>query len=151
MADGTVQTVTAKNVRTDTDYVILRPYVASGTPAKGQAVYVTSAGDTAALAQANAAATSRAAGIVVAVADPALSTANTAADGDGITVCVYGPVYGFSGMTPGAIMYVSSGAAGAIVTGAPTGAGTWTWGIGYAEDANTLFVMPGLLAPTSNS
>lgn len=148
MADGTVQTVVAKNVRTDLDFSRVRPYVASGTPQKGQAVYPTSAGDTAALAQANAAATARAIGIVVAVADPALATANQAADGDAISVCVFGPVYGFSGMTPGAVMYVSAATAGAIVTPAPSG-GFWVWPIGYAEDANTLFVMPGVSAPAS--
>jgi len=70
--------------------------------------------------------------------------------GDGITVCVFGPVAGFSGLTPGVRQFQSS-TAGAITETAPTGAGTWTAPVGYAESDGVLFVLPGLQAPASNS
>ena len=147
MADGTVQSVTAKYVHADLDYCILRPYVVASTVNKGDACYVSTT-DTVAAARANAAETSRANGIIVGVPEAGQTTA---VSGDPVTVCVFGPVTGFSGLVGGTIYYVSSGAAGSIVTPAPTGAGTWTWAIGYGEDAGTLFVLPGLLTPSSNS
>lgn len=79
------------------------------------------------LCDGNAAGTSAARGVMVAPED--------AVDGDMIDVCVYGPVEGYTGMTPGAIHYVSD-TAGEI----GTGAGSNTKRIGWAISATALFV-----------
>lgn len=115
----------------------------------GNAVYVASDDDVEA-ADANAAASVQACGLLVALAgsDP---SDTVGASGDRGTVCNFGPVYCSGwGLTPGAIYYVSE-TTGGITATKPSGAGTWSWGIGYAIDADTLFVLPGLVAPVSNS
>jgi hypothetical protein len=115
----------------------------------GNAVYI-AADDDVEVTDANAAATSKAIGLLVQLATEIPGTTVGAA-GDRGTICNLGHVYckGW-GLTPGAIYYVSE-TAGAITATAPTGAGTWTSVIGYAIDADTLFVQPGALAPVSNS
>jgi len=61
-----------------------------------------------------------------------------AVDGDeGISVCVKGRVTGYSGMTPGALHFISD-TAGEVATAA----GTKTRHIGYAVDATTVYVDP---------
>lgn len=116
----------------------------------GNVVYI-AADDDIEAARANAAATSKAVGLLVQLATEIPGTTVGAA-GDRGTVCNLGHVYckGW-GLTPGAIYYVSSSSAGAITATAPSGAGTWTAVVGYAIDADTLFVQPGALAPVSNS
>lgn len=58
-----------------------------------------------------------------------------AVDGDQIDVCVFGPVEGFTGMTPGAIHYVSD-TDGEL----DTATGTKTHIAGWAESATVFFV-----------
>ncbi|MBX3081707.1 MAG: hypothetical protein KF716_08725 [Anaerolineae bacterium] len=53
-----------------------------------------------------------------------------------VVICVFGPVTGFSGLTPGKLVYLSA-TAGRLAT-------TGTVPFGYAWDANTVFVMPGV-------
>jgi hypothetical protein len=137
--------VTAANVRA-LEGAIKRQYLAGGTVAMGQSVYNASDGDVE-LTDANVAVTSEAIGVIVAVGD---AGETTAADGDAVTVCVYGPVGGFSSLTPGAKQYVGE-TAGAIVETAPTGSATWTKPIGYAESASVLFVNPNIEDASSNS
>lgn len=138
--------VTAANVR-PLEGALTRPRRAGGTVTMGQAVYTDSGGEVQA-ARANAAATSDAIGILVAVNEPGETTA---ADNDAVTVCTFGPVGGFSGLTPGAIYYVDNAAAGNIITPAPSGAGIWAKSIGYAESATVLFVAPGIAAARSSA
>lgn len=128
---------------------LVRDFDLGGAVTIGNAVYVASDDDIEAT-DANAAATVRAAGLLVALAgsDP---SDTVGASGDRGTVCLFGLVYCAGwGLTPGAIYYISE-TAGAITATAPSGAGTWTFAIGYAVDADTLFVQPGLVAPVSNS
>lgn len=138
--------VTAANVR-PLEGSILRQYDAGGSLTVGNSVYIAADGDVE-QSDANAALSSQAIGVVVAVKDTAGAT--TAAAGDAVTVCVFGPVAGFSSLNEAALQYVSETAA-AITETAPSGAGTWTHVVGYAETDTVLFVMPGVAAPTSNS
>lgn len=137
--------VTAASVR-PLEGAILRHYDAGGSINAGDAYYV-AADDDVEATDANAAATSEGLGIIVAGSD-AGETAFEA--GDAVTGVVFGPVGGFSSLTPGAKQYISA-TTGAITESAPTGAGTWTKIIGYAESATILFVMPQAEDASSNS
>ena len=137
--------VTAANVRS-LEGAILRDFDAGGSGSLGNAIYIASDDDVE-QTDANLAVSSAGRGVVVAVHKAGQSTF---AAGDRVTVCLFGPVAGFSSLTPNTRQYVGE-TAGAIVETAPSGAGTWTWAIGYAERADVLFVMPGLAAPSSNS
>lgn len=138
-------TVTAANVRA-LEGAIVRRYAAGGTLDMGDLVYLDSNGAVQ-VTDANAAATSAAFGIIVAGSDVAESQFES---GDAVAVCVFGPVGGFAGMTPGALQYVSE-TAGEFTETAPTGAGTWTKVAGRAESASVFFVNPGVSAAASNS
>lgn len=117
----------------------------------GNAVYVAADGDIEA-ARANAAATSLAIGLLVQITSHEIPGDTVGAAGDKGTVVIDGAVYCSGwGLTPGAIYYLSSATAGVITATAPTGAGTWTRVIGYAWDADTLIILPGAVAPVSNS
>lgn len=138
--------VTARLVRA-LNGAITRPGVAGGALAMGDAAYLNSSGQWVEADANVSAAVAGARGIVVAVNEPGETTV---ASGDALEVCVFGPVGGFSSLTPGARQFLSN-TAGELVETAPTGAGTWTSPIGYAEAAGILFVNPGLAAPSSNS
>jgi hypothetical protein len=138
--------VTAANVRA-LEGAIKRNKQAGGTANMGDAVYIDSNGKVQ-QARANAAATSDAVGILAAIAVPG---ATAAATDDGVTVVPFGPVGGYSGLTPGAIYYVSDTTAGDITATAPSGAGKWAKSIGYAESASVLFVDPGIAAARSSA
>jgi hypothetical protein len=119
---------------------ILRHYAAGGALVVGNAGYIASDGDVE-KADANvSAATGRGIGVVVESYDG--ETAIVA--GDPCTLCVFGPVSGFSGLTPGANYYVSD-TAGAIADAA----GTQSRIIGYAESTTVLFVHPEMNDPSS--
>lgn len=138
--------VTAANVR-PLNGAITRPGKAGGNVEMGQPVYKASDGDWE-VSDANVSAVIAAArGVVVAVNDPGDTTA---VDGDAITVCVFGPVGGYSGLTPGATQFVSA-TVGTLTETAPTGATNWEHAVGYAEAADILFVSPGIAAPISKS
>lgn len=137
--------VTAANVRPLTG-AVMRDFDAGAAVDMGAGVYVAADGD-AEETDANTAASSELTGVCVAVRTEG---ATAAAAGERITVVTYGPVGGFSDLTPGALQYVSE-TPGAITETAPTGAGTWTKIAGYAEAADILFVNPGMSKATSNS
>jgi hypothetical protein len=121
--------------------------ILAGAANLGDTVYVDSSG-TIQAADANVSAvlaTTR--GILTGVQQPG---ATAGASGEACTYVVFGPVSGFSSLTPGVRQFQSS-TVGAITETAPTGAGTWTQPIGYAQSATVLFVNPGLQAPASNS
>ena len=138
-------TVTAANVRALTEngaVIAPGPLAAGAAVTIGYAVYIASDGDVEhADANVSAAAT-RAIGIAVAGAVPDTDAALAA--GDPISVCVFGPVSGFSSLTPGANLYVSD-TAGRIADAA----GTFDRIIGYALNASTIFVFPQINDPSS--
>lgn len=79
-------------------------------------------------------------GIVVAVAKSdgaAIANSTTAVDGDRISVCVHGLVYGFSSLTPGTTGWVGN-TAGQLVDTAPGN----DWAMGFAWDATSFWVNP---------
>ena len=132
--------LTAAQIRPLTENgAVLRRYTAGASITIGDAVYVASDGDVEP-ADGNAVASARAIGIAVASYDGETSVNS----GDPVTVCVFGPVSGFSGMTPGANHYVSDEAGNVADS-----AGTCSRIIGYAESATVLFVHPEQNDPSS--
>jgi hypothetical protein len=78
----------------------------------------------------------RARGVIVASKDGETSITS----GDRLSLCVFGPVGGFTGMTPGQPVYLDTTVGGYTHT-KPTG-GAYQQSIGYAESATVLFVNP---------
>lgn len=79
-------------------------------------------------------------GIVVAIAKgdgTTIANSLTAVDGDRISVCVEGLVYGWTTLTPGTTGYVGA-TAGQLVDTAPGN----DWAMGYAWDASSFWVHP---------
>ena len=111
---------------------VLRRYVAGGTITVGQLVSLSSDGFVDP-ADGNVAdgVLARPIGIAVASNDGETSIVIT----EPVTVCVFGPVSGYSGMTPGDNHYLSD-TAGKIADAV----GTYDKIIGYAESATVLFV-----------
>lgn len=126
---------------------VLRDYVATSATVNGNAVAIDSNSQIV-KAKADTAATSTAIGIQVAVPDAGQTTSVA---NDRCTVCTFGPVGGFSSLTPGAVYYVDSSTAGAITATAPTGGSVWAKSVGYAESATVLFVLPGIRPAISSA
>lgn len=140
--------VTAANVRPLAG-AITRKGRAGGNLTMGMPFYPASDGDWEAADANVTAAIAAGRGIIVEVPFKAPG-GTTAVDGDEVTGVVFGPVGGFSSLTPGALQYISA-TVGTLTETAPTGATNWQHAIGYALDANTVFVMPGISAPISSS
>lgn len=112
--------------------------VAGGALAYGDAAYCAADGDFE-KADADAAASAQVRGIVVST--PRTGVVDAVA-GDRVDITVYGPVTGFSGLTPGALVFASV-TAGAVADAAPAGAsGDYKWIVGWAISAETIFVDP---------
>lgn len=128
--------VTAQNVR-PLDGAVTRPFIAGGTLSLGDTFYISGySGDKGVIQRADAnvsAATARVRGLVVAIG----AGKTTAASGDAVTGCVFGPVAGFSGLTPGAQGYQSDDA-GKI----EDAVGAFDRFVGYAEAPTVFFVAP---------
>lgn len=132
--------LTAANISPLVEHgAVVLPYTAAGAITVGQAVYLASGGIAVADGDASKA-SSRAIGIAVASFDGETSIAS----GAPVSVCVYGPVAGFSGMTAGATLWVSD-TAGSI----DTSNGTYKVVLGYAMNATTIFVAPSMADPSS--
>ena len=125
-------TVTAKDV-IPLPGAFVEPYDAGGALTVGDTVYMASDGDVEE-ANASVAGTAYAIGVVVSV--PGVG-ATTAVAGDKVAVVTLGPVTGFSGMTPGDMLYQSD-TAGALADAA----GTVSHKVGRARSATTVFVNP---------
>ncbi len=111
----------------------IRNFTAGAAITIGQAVYIAADGDVEP-ADANAGTPAeQAIGIAVESYDGETSIAA----GGPVSVCVLGPVSGFSGMTPGDVLYVSE-TVGAIADAA----GAFSRIIGHAESATVLWVNP---------
>ena len=135
-------TVTSANVSAlpENGAVMWPPVHAGGTVTIGYLVYVDSNG---AVQHADAdvsAATASAIGIAVESFDGETSVAS----GNPVGVCVFGPVSGFSDLTPGADYYVSD-----TVGRISDAAGTCSRLIGKAVNANVLWVHPQQNVPSS--
>lgn len=123
---------TAANVR-PLDGAVTRGFTAAAasiTP--GDLVYIVASDGDVDLADGNGAqALARAVGIVTAIQGGKASTAA----GDRVTVVLFGPVAGFTGLTPGANGYVSD-TAGDIADAVAT----YDRIVGFAESATVFFV-----------
>lgn len=119
---------------------LVRPYRAGGAITVGHLVYVATDGDVEA-ADANVDGPATA---TIGIAVCGLDGETAIASGDPVSVCVFGPVSGFSGMTPGDVLWVSD-----TVGRVDTAAGTFDRAIGYAERAGVIFVNPQINDPSS--
>lgn len=134
--------LTAAQIRALTDHgAVIRRYDAGAAITVGQSVYVASDGDVE-----PAIATAQASAKAIGVAVESYDGETSIAAGKPVSVCVFGPVSGFSGMTPGNTIYQGD-TAGRVADAA----GTYTHEVGYAEAAGVLFVSPGSDDPTSPS
>lgn len=125
---------TAAQIRALTEHgAVIRTFDAGGTITVGHIVYMASDGD---VEQADGNVdldVARAIGVAVQGYDGETSIVA----GNPASVCVFGPVSGFSGMTPGAPVYVSD-----TVGRLADAAGTVSRIMGYAETAGIVFVHP---------
>lgn len=127
-------TVTAKNVRALPGATIER-FSAGGAGNVGDEVYLASDGD---VEQADGSAAGTAFGIGIAVAVGGTDKTAFVA-GDTLDVVTWGPVSGFSGMTPGDVLYTSDTAAKLA-----DAAGTNSHKMGRARSAEIFFVQPAI-------
>lgn len=111
----------------------VRPYTAGGTVTVGQAVYIATDGDVEA-ADANAGTPAEQ---VIGIAVESYDGETSIAAGNPVSVCVFGPVSGFSGMTPGDVIYLSND-----VGRVADAAGAFSRVVGHAERAGVLWVNP---------
>lgn len=96
-------------------------------------------------ADADAAASGQARGILLSV--PNGGTAG--ASGDKVDILCFGRITGYSGMTPGAAVYVST-TAGRLDQTPPAAEDDYVFEIGWAESASTIFVHPQISVPSPN-
>jgi hypothetical protein len=129
---------TAANIR-PLGGALVRQFLAGATLAPGDLVYLASDGDVE-KSDASDSATADAIGVVV----PSNDETSFAA-GKPVSVCIFGPVAGFSSLTPGARGYVSDDA-GKL----EDAAGTFVKCMGYAEAADIFVFLPGMAALTSS-
>ena len=132
MADATVAPIDVRPLVGS--LTINRPV--GGAMSIGDAAYVAADGD---LEQTDAAALATAMGIGVVVSTPRTGVADAIA-GDRCDIVTKGPVTGFSGLTPGDLMFASVNA-GKIADAAPA-ATNFIWVIGIALDETTIIVNP---------
>jgi len=127
-------TVTAANISALTENgAVIRNYTAGAAITVGNLVYVDSAG-TVQHADGNG---SLATGAAIGIAIESYDGETSILTGGPVSVCVFGPVSGYSSMTPGSNVYVSD-----TVGRLSSVAGTISRIIGYAETAGIVFVHP---------
>ena len=94
-------------------------------------------------ADADAAASGQARGILAAVQGSLLG-----AIGDRCDILCFGRIGGFASMTPGAAVFVSV-TAGRLDQTAPAAGGDFVFAIGWAESASVIFIHPQITVPTA--
>lgn len=140
-------TVVAANVSADQNQgSVIRNYVAGAALTVGQAVYVDTSGYAQPAIGNVLTANAKSIGIVVNSSDRYGST--SIPSGGFCSVCEFGPVYGYYGMTPGKQVWVSKTVSGGLDDAAPTG-GVFVFIIGMSIAADIIFVSPGMTAPVS--
>jgi hypothetical protein len=122
---------------------IVRNYQAGAAVTVGYAVYLDSNGYVQHADADASEAASRGRGIVVASKDGETSVSS----GDRCSVCVFGPVGGYSGMTPGEPVYVSD-TVGRLDQSQPSSA--YRQALGWADSASVIFVNPDVQDPSSS-
>lgn len=132
-------TYTAANIR-PLDGSVSRQYPVGGTVAPGDLVYLAATGKVLRADADVTHLTARAIGVVTALNQGKA----TGADGDVATVTIFGPVAGFTDLTPGANGFVSD-EAGKIADAEATR----TRVVGYAESATVFFVSIEVNDPSS--
>lgn len=139
---------TAKNISVNPSQgSIVRSYKAASSISSplGKAVALDSNGDII-LADANASQSAATAiGVIVALSNVYAENATLAA-GESCAVCVFGPVWGFSGLAEGGYGWVGT-TAGEIVDTAPSTAYQYT--LGQNLTSACFFVRPGIASPSS--
>jgi hypothetical protein len=130
-------TVLKKSIRPMPGAMVVRR-TAGGTVNLGDGVYTAADGD-AEQTDADAAASAQLFGICVGVPDQEIGV-TAAAAGDPIDVVILGHVTGFSGMTPGDLLFVSANA-GLLADAAPA-SGDYIWVAGEAVSATEILVRP---------
>jgi len=130
-------TVTAGDVRPLPGF-FSRRFDAGGTIYVGQSVYIAADGDVEQSDSDAGSLQAQSIGIMVANVDNYGGT--VAVPGDHVDVVMFGPVVGYSSMTPGALVFAST-SAGGLVQGTPD-SGSHVVPVGIAIDASTLFVNP---------
>lgn len=142
----TAPTYTAAQIRPLIPSHVIQATADAASMAPGDLVYMKSDGDVA-LADANSATTVEAVGIIVAIQGGKSSSAA----GDVVSVALPGSrLAGYASMTPGDRFYVSE-TAGDLDSTAPSGAGTWTKAVGFAESATVFYLDISSEDATSNS
>ena len=126
---------------------IISQYITAADVILGQAVYL-DANNQVSPAKADSSAHANAIGIAV-IADNFYGE-TTIKSGGTAGVVVYGPVWGFSGLTSGEQGWVDKTTAGTINDTAPTG-GAYQYAVGRAIDSETFFVDPGTTTPLSHA
>jgi len=129
-------TVTAADVR-PLEGAIVRRYSAGDTVYVGDCVYMGTAG---AVLQAAAGTSTIGSAIPLGIVVSAPDGGTVAVSGDKVDVVVYGPVAGFSSLTPGSHVWVSA-TAGKLADG-QAGSGYYNYIVGIAEATTTVFVRP---------
>lgn len=142
----TVLSVTANNISASEERgAVLIRFVTGEAMSPGQAVYLDS-NNLCWKAKADSAAHARAIGIVV--SGPGIFYGETTIPvGGTATICIGGPVFGFSGLSQGLPIYVDKTTAGSLNDAAPTTA--YQFVVGQAEGNDTIFVRPGVGSPVS--
>ncbi len=128
-------TISEANIRPILPLAQCRRKDCGGTVTAGEIVYIDSNGAVQPV-DADAASTSRVYGIAIADNDGGTSFSS----GEAIDVCVFGPVTGFTSLSPGSLLY-NSPTAGAMDESAP-GSGDYLWVVGIIENSTTVFVNP---------
>ena len=141
----TAITIVPENISSDWDRgAVNRDYKCAVEVEIGEAVALNSDNELI-LAVATSEAAARAIGLVTAVPD---EFAGTTAPADGwATVCLFGPVYGFTDLDSGQPLWVSESVPGGLDDTEPTTA--WTWILGNAVGENVFYVHPGQTTPVS--
>ncbi|GIK43995.1 MAG: hypothetical protein BroJett011_78280 [Chloroflexota bacterium] len=139
--------VTAAKVRlpNETEVLKIRGKMGAASLAPGMPVYLDGssgwkAGD------ADIAAASQVRGLLVSLPNGSVSSAV----GDVGDIVTQGRVTGFSGMTPGAAVFVSLDA-GSLTQTAPPDSGDFMFAVGWAESAETIYVHPQIVVPSANA
>ncbi len=117
---------------------VSKPYAAGGAGGIGDAVYVAADGDVE-VADADAAATSMAIGIVTAVGSKGILTFVA---GDMVDVTIFGSVAGWTAATPGDLAFVSVTAGNIADAAAAPASGDFVWVVGQVIAADIINVNP---------
>ena len=130
---------TAKDIRIER-HALLVDIDAGGDVELGDFVYVAADGDVEVVDKDAVGTANSVLGCVVAgMGAVGLETQTEFKSGDRVTVCVQGKVYGFSGLTPGAVQYV--GDDGEITETAPTATGDVVQEVALALSATEILVL----------